>query len=85
MTKRAREIMQEDEEENYDAYVAMGEVRFEMTRNQPHTKEKRVPSVLVDCRDCSTTFEVDSRSFDLAVERGGVFVCDECRIELEDE
>jgi hypothetical protein len=28
MTRGAREIMQEDEEENYDAYVAMGEVQL---------------------------------------------------------
>lgn len=28
MSQRAREIMLEDERENYDAYVAMGEVQL---------------------------------------------------------
>ena len=42
-------------------------------------KRKRIPSVLVDCRDCGEPFEVDSRTFDLAVELGGPMVCDDCR------
>lgn len=46
------------------------------------TKRKRVPSVLVDCRDCDAAIEVDSRTFDLAVDRGdGTFLCDGCRDE----
>lgn len=46
------------------------------------TKRMRVPSVLVDCRDCDAVIEVDARTFDLAVERGpGTFLCDDCRDE----
>lgn len=42
-------------------------------------KQKRVPSVLVDCYRCSATFEVDARSFDLSVELGyGRFLCEDC-------
>lgn len=46
------------------------------------TKRKRIPSVLVDCRDCDAEIEVDARTFDLAVKRGpGWFLCDDCRTE----
>lgn len=42
-------------------------------------KRKAVPSVLVDCRDCGDTFEVDQRTFDLAHEvSDGRFRCDDC-------
>jgi len=44
------------------------------------TKRKRIPSVLVNCRDCGDEIEVDSRTFDLAIEVGpGWFLCNECR------
>lgn len=50
------------------------------------TKRMRVPSVLVDCCECSATFEVDARSFDLAVKVGdGRFRCDECKQDTESE
>lgn len=47
------------------------------------SKRMRVPSVLVDCRDCDATIEIDARSFDLAIEVGpGWFLCDDCKAEL---
>lgn len=46
-------------------------------------KRKRVPSVLVDCHDCDDTFEIDARTFDLAVERStnhvARFLCGDCK------
>lgn len=44
-------------------------------------KRKRVPSVIVDCRDCDEPFEITSRTFDLAheVDPDPSFRCDECR------
>lgn len=49
----------------------------------PVGKRKRVPSVLVDCRACGAPFEVDARTFDLAVETASgwpvTFACPSCR------
>lgn len=43
-------------------------------------KEKRIPSTLVDCRDCGSEMEMGARTFDLAIDVGpGWFLCDECR------
>lgn len=48
------------------------------------TKRMRIPSVLVDCRDCSRTFEIDARTFDLAIERGsGSFLCGDCDVDTD--
>jgi hypothetical protein len=70
MTKRAREIMQEDEEENYDAYVAMGEVRLEMsdaehfTDGTNHTYSGRVG---YEC-DCGRVVSLHDREYHETVE-----------------
>jgi len=50
------------------------------------TKQKLVPSVLVDCRDCSEVIEVDVRTFDLAIDVGpGEFLCDGCRSDCDED
>jgi len=45
------------------------------------TKQKRVSSVLVDCRDCGDGIEVTVRTFDLAIDVGpGWFLCNDCDV-----
>lgn len=42
-------------------------------------ERKRIPKVLVGCRDCGIPFYVDARTYDLANEvSDGRFRCDEC-------